>query len=486
MRSIFVVPLALIACALIACALIACGGPRYRPEHAGTGVTFVSARGQPVAQNAGIAVERGAYDLTLHFNVPRAEVVEWTVTCPGAGLQGAVGETFEVYRTHRLAELRAEAQQRAKTAGAVASFVVGAVAPRTTVIRHDGPVTTSATVDPGAAAGQAAANPVDPQVELAPGDVGGGPLATTVHFATDAPGACVVTAVADDPNVIARFDLVHIRDLEAEQFAHEVAVVNASTHTRAQLTAQLATFGADPQLRAKQRAVVEAEHARVVAARDEERTRIAAQHAAELRAHAEAELQIRGEAEAKLERDHAYAMEIRARWRVLLVSWGADVEYRARLRARHAAEQLRAEEDRARRAALEIDLALRARMSLRAHLVLLGAIERPPMPALPVENRGPAPFDGAAWIAGRYTWTGTAWSWTAGGWADHSTSFGEAGGEAAITTTSVAAPPVVTETPVVVETPTITGMKLTIVRDHHSTPVRDHRDAPKPKVRDHR
>ena len=66
--------------------LTACGGAaRFRAEHAGTGVAVVSQRGAVVAAGAPIAVGQGAYDLRLHFDVPRAQLVEWAVACPVAG-----------------------------------------------------------------------------------------------------------------------------------------------------------------------------------------------------------------------------------------------------------------------------------------------------------------------------------------------------------------------------------------------------------------
>ncbi|HEX7699280.1 MAG TPA: hypothetical protein VF403_01075, partial [Kofleriaceae bacterium] len=234
----------------------ACGGARFRAEHAGNGIALVTPRGAPAAPSAGIPVGQGAYDVRLHFDMPRAQLVEWQVQCPGAESQGSLGEPFEAYRTRRLAQLKADRDRDRQTAGAVTSILVGAIAPNVSAHGQSGPVRADAQVSGqavGDAAGTAVANSIDMNVELAPGDVGGGPVETVVHVMTTAPGACVVTAVADDPNVGGRFELVHIRDLEAEARMRDFAIDNADSHARAALTTQLVAFGGDPALRQKQR-----------------------------------------------------------------------------------------------------------------------------------------------------------------------------------------------------------------------------------------
>ena len=110
----------------------ACGGARFRAEHAGNGIALVTPRGAPAAPSAGIPVGQGAYDVRLHFDVPRAQLVEWQVQCPGAESQGSLGEPFEAYRTRRLAQLKTERERDRQTAGAVTSILVGAIAPNAT------------------------------------------------------------------------------------------------------------------------------------------------------------------------------------------------------------------------------------------------------------------------------------------------------------------------------------------------------------------
>ena len=556
--------------------LTACGGAaRFRAEHAGTGVAVVSQRGAVVAAGAPIAVGQGAYDLRLHFDVPRAQLVEWSVACPGAESTGSVGEPFEAYRTRRLAQLKADRERDAQTAGAVTNALVGAFAPRVTASAQNGPVRTDVSVEPGAAAGTAVASSIDQgSIELPPGDYGAGPIETVVHVVTNAPGSCTVTAVADDPNVLGRFDLVHIRDLEAEAHARDAAIVTASAQARTAMTAQLVAEGGDVTKREREReaaaraeaeagaaararaeASLEVEHAHV-----EAELRLQHEHDAEVAAHAELEFRARRAMEA---RQLQIAMEVRARWRVLLVSWGADVEYRARMRAeeearvraaaeldarririamevrarwrllliswgadaeyqRHQIERANeaaAEHDRQvallvaerqRREAMMLEMSMRARTQLRGYLVAIGARERPPMPPAPPENPGAAPFSGATWVAGRWSWSGTVWEWSAGGWTDTSGGFGATGGDVAVQPVVVEAPvvetvveapvvvapvPTVTTTTVIVPTGVVRDHRTTITvtpahHEHHEPVIRDHRTssppAEKSKVRDHR
>jgi len=511
--------------------LTACGGAaRFRAERAGNGTAVVSQRGAVVATSA-IAVGQGAYDLRLHFDVPRAQLVEWSVACPGADSTGSVGEPFEAYRTRRIAQLKADREHEAQTAGAVTNALVGAFAPRVSASSQNGPVRTDVTVDPGAAAGTAVAGSIDQgAIELPPGDVGAGPVETVVHMVTNAAGTCTVTAVADDPNVLGRFDLVHIRDLEAEARAKDAASATASLQARASIRAQLVAAGGDPGKRERDRQA-EAEAGATVRAHAEAELEIQ-------NAHAEAELRVRRESEARQLR---VAMEVRARWRVLLVSWGADVEYRAKLRAAEEA-RVRAEAElearrlriameirarwrllliswgadveyrqhqidranaavaehdrqvallvaeRERREAMMLELSMRARTQLRGYLVAIGARERPPMPPAPPENPGAAPFSGATWVAGRWSWSGSVWVWSAGGWSDTSGGFGETGGDVAVQPVVVDAPVVevpVVDAPVVTTSTTVIGP---VIRDHRTVTVRPAGEPPhhEPVVRDHR
>jgi hypothetical protein len=45
-------------------------------------------------------------------SLPRAVQLRYQVTCPSAEREGTIGETFEHYRTRRLAELERERRRR--------------------------------------------------------------------------------------------------------------------------------------------------------------------------------------------------------------------------------------------------------------------------------------------------------------------------------------------------------------------------------------
>src|SRR5687767_258429 len=77
----------------------------------------------------GIALARGQYRFALTFDVPRAQIVEWTVACPGSEQRGTVGETFESYRARRLVELQRQRERDRQNVAAVSGAIIGAVAP---------------------------------------------------------------------------------------------------------------------------------------------------------------------------------------------------------------------------------------------------------------------------------------------------------------------------------------------------------------------
>ena len=180
----------------------ACGGHLKR-ETIGGGAAGVQARGSVESSPAtSIAVPRGTYEVSMRFEVPRAQLVEWTVLCPGFAETGVVGETADEYRARRLAELRAQRQRERERVAAISGALVGAVAPdvhaRATATGPAGTARVDATVSGqaiGGAAGIAIADAtVSDAVELPPGDVGAARLASKVSIATLQDGACTVTA----------------------------------------------------------------------------------------------------------------------------------------------------------------------------------------------------------------------------------------------------------------------------------------------------
>jgi len=171
----------------------------------------------PAAQP--IALDAGSYEVSLAFDLPRAQLVAWSVTCPGVDSRGTLGETFEAYRARRLAELRAERDRQQHIATAIVGQAAVAV--------------------PGGAV-RATAVPVVADVELPPGDVGAQRAIGSVRIVTTSAGACVVAA-----NATGGFRVTRIRDLDAEARLNIMAANGAAMRTRSALTERLVALGAD-------------------------------------------------------------------------------------------------------------------------------------------------------------------------------------------------------------------------------------------------
>src|SRR4051812_38275643 len=103
--------------------------------------------------------------------LPRALKLRYQGGCPTAQREGTLGETFEEYRTRRLAELERERQQQAAALGSLVGMAAPRVQARAAVSGPGGSAAVGAAVDPGAHA-TAAAQEALPAAELPPGDVG--------------------------------------------------------------------------------------------------------------------------------------------------------------------------------------------------------------------------------------------------------------------------------------------------------------------------
>jgi hypothetical protein len=348
--------------------LAACGGARYRTELVGHGNGVVASRvGASVpSQIDGIQVAQGNYEVAMRFDVPRAQLVDWRVTCPNVSVEGQSGETIEQYRERRIAELQRERDQDAARTSVAASFVAGAIA--------------KARVDVDVHAGQV--------IDLAPGDVGAGTVVATANVVTGGDGLCTLQVAADDPTVRAAFTITRIRDLDAEERMRTIARREVAVKARGQLSAQLVTAGAKPQAR---------------------------------EAHVVVDVRARAEARALYARQEYLAY----------LAGKCDAKSRtesAQVRAREA--NLDAD---AARAQARDQAALQARATLQAQLVGLGAKARPAMPPPKPEEPGTAPFDGAEWVAGYWSWevggeVGGAWEWQDGGWHEPGMLWEAAGG----------------------------------------------------------
>jgi hypothetical protein len=542
--------------ALIACAMAsACGGKQFRTEPVGMGTGLVTARTAPgtalptsAAPGAGgIQLPRGTYEIKVWFDLPRAQLVDWQLACPGIALTGTAGETIEDYRERRIAELRAQRDSDREKVAFLTDVLVGDRAKARVETPH-------VAVSADAAVGDNVARAViSDDVYLAPHDTGRGTISTQIPtITTTDDGVCAILASADDSTVTARFHVTRIRDLAAEARDRRAEQARGAILVRTRLETRLVGFGADASARtrrleaeARARAVAESErHARDQLAAYEARVRAEreAQVRIELAARREAELRAKLELEArvKLERERP-ARQVRELYVWYLTGkCNADPDRReriaeerraeARIRAdREAAVRLRLEAQRAEtlRIRAERDGAIRARLDaeqaerdriaaaadaelarerermriarararteasrvradVSAYLVRLGAVVRPPMPEPIPEDSGTAPSDGFAWTAGHWRWQGLRWIWIGGAWSDP-TMFGTAGGGVTI---EVGPPihrdPVIRDhRPPPRDTP--------VIRDHRPLPprdtpvIRDHRPArDRPVVRDHR
>jgi hypothetical protein len=348
----------LATCALLP--LAACAA-RYRTELVGQGNALVvprqaaaaTADGAAVAAPGagGIQLPQGSYDLSMQFDIPRAQRIEWRVQCPGADLVGAVGEPYDAYRARRLDELRAQRErEHARLVAAARSVVVEAAPPPPPrprgVVRVRTPAGELIVVGSAQPAMPPVSPPLPPAVvaepppveqvtELPPGDTGRGRLGATIRVDTSAPGVCAITAATDDANVLASFQVVRVHDLRAEARQTRTAQHTGAIELRTRVRSQLVAFGADET--ARQRRLEAQARVRAEAdARAELQARARAQ--LELRAHvevnarAEAELRVTAEADARRRQARIDAEDARrARLeREAWVRWNAEAPQRAR------------------------------------------------------------------------------------------------------------------------------------------------------------
>ncbi|MBA3454895.1 MAG: hypothetical protein H0T42_17535, partial [Deltaproteobacteria bacterium] len=297
---------------LLSIVLAGCAA-RYRTEHVGTA--------QVVASAGSIPLGRGNYQLAMRFDVPRAQVVGWTLRCPGVERTGEAGEPFDAYRTRRLAELNRMVEQDRRRLATVTNAIAGHAAARVQV-RGPGTVVQAEAIAPsGEAIAEQAIQPIQ---ELAHGDVGAGSYTANLHIQTIEDGACTLTTQALDA-VGGSLAVDRVRDLRAEQQERQVAQRANAIDARVRVRARLIAAGADEQARARR--IAEQEQQRAEAARL--RAELEARQVAEREARREAERQ------ARAQRDQANRLRLEAEARV---RWEAEAPERAR-RARLEEEQ---------------------------------------------------------------------------------------------------------------------------------------------------
>jgi hypothetical protein len=322
--------------------------------------TGMAMAGAPIATELPVPESTSAQVLRYVVSMPRATQLRYQLACPTAQRDGTLGRTFDAYRQQRLAELERERKAQARLLGSLVGTVAPPVRASAGASGPGGAAVATAEVNPGAAA-QAAAEQALPPPELPPGDTGAEVAQATVDLGATPAGKCALT-LAPEPTqqdvsgTHVTLELVRIVDVEAEERAR-LAALRADQDRRARelrgwLIGWLQHRGADPNARARARALAEEEQRRRAAAAAEEQRRRAAAAAEEDRRRAA-----------------AAAEEDRRR---LEVAWRKEQE---RLRLERMEEDRRAHQDAALRqkawAARQASLSLR--LTIVARLQRLGA-----------------------------------------------------------------------------------------------------------------
>jgi len=347
-----------------------------------------------------VPLPRGTYDIDLRIGVPRAQLVDWKVTCTDREQHGTVGQAFDDYRDRRLAQLTTEREQQAKIQGrapaqprpmgaVIVARAAGArvVTPVGRVIVRPAPVVVRSEATTRPVPVELEELEIPPVTELPPGDLGQGVYPANVRVTTASDGVCAITAVSDDPNVSAFFSITRVRDLGAEEADRKQQIYVGAVTARGRVTQRLLADGADLHAKQRRLAAVEARQLAERQVRVDAETTLRAEAEArrgvELVAEREREnkgdverrqrlaledeqrrLRLEGEAKLKWDREapaRARAelvirqTEISIRWRLTLIAWlarecQADPDRRGRI-ARE-----RAQRERERQARLEIRL----------------------------------------------------------------------------------------------------------------------------------
>lgn len=380
------------------------------------------------------AEKADAYLLAYEVRLPRAMELAYEIRCPEGTQSGVLGETFEAYRTRRLAELEQERRRQAELVGSLVGAVVPGVQAQGTATAPGLSAQGQATVRPGEVAEQAALQSMA-AAALPPGDFGARTLRDEFELDGSAFGSCVFVLSSNVPGQDisgATVELALSRRIDVEAERAELAALEAELQwqagldlradlavdleghgaarrslderrqlgfeLRAELAGDLIAGGADPGLQARLRAEAEAERQATEAERlrlahdRAERERLELQARLEIEAQARARREAERQARARLEAELiGIAWEIRGGLSADLVALGADpglrrrqIEEQARIaaadyeRARlaRAAEleaQLQVQRDAEVRFRLEFQAALDLRAGLSSDLVALGA-----------------------------------------------------------------------------------------------------------------
>ncbi len=265
--------------------------PQFQTQIVGRTTAVAGPPGSSAAVAAEIPVPESPNAQVLRYVVglPRAVQLRYQVACPTAEREGTLGETFETYRTRRLAELERERRAEANLIGAVVGAVAPPVRAGAAVSGPGGSAAVTGEINPGAAAAEAAHASL-PAASLPPGDTGAAVVRGAVELGASPAGRCALTLTADPPlqdvsGAEVQLELVRLVDVEGEERAR-LAAIRAEQDKRARvlrvwLLGSLQRQGADPMARERARAAAQARaeeenRRRMAAADDENRRRQAA------------------------------------------------------------------------------------------------------------------------------------------------------------------------------------------------------------------
>ena len=271
-----------LAVAAIVLGVTACA-PQLQTQMIGR-TTGIAVGAAPLATELPVPESTSAQVLRYVVSLPRAAQLRYQLACPTAQREGTLGQTFEVYRERRLAELERERRAQAKLIGGLVGAVAPPVQAGAAVSGPGGSATATAEVNPGAAA-YAAADQALPPPQLPPGDTGAQVVQATVDLGATPAGKCALTLAAepaqqDVSGTHVTLELVRIVDLEAEARARQAALRVEQDRRAHELRVWLIGFlqhrGADPYARARARALAEEDQRRRAAAAAEDQRRRAA------------------------------------------------------------------------------------------------------------------------------------------------------------------------------------------------------------------
>lgn len=205
------------AAILLLLVIVGCGH-NIRRDFVGRGVAGIQPRDAPAVTIVAraVPVSVGTYAADIAFELPRAQAVDWKVSCPGHSVTGTLGDD----EVPRAAERPA------------------AVAVRT---------------------------PIGPAVRVAlpAPEIRFHHVSTSVDLEIGYAGACELTAATDDPDVIGSLEVTRVRDLDAEAHAPEIAaaevVKTSAIASRHQVIEHLVADGAWLDGRERRLAVIAGE-----------------------------------------------------------------------------------------------------------------------------------------------------------------------------------------------------------------------------------